>query len=105
MRISDWSSDVCSSDLGTAVPLAEELTGSIRLSIKQMKLPSISPVAHRYLGLTLRTGRLDGDLNISADSGALDGKGPVGIARLQVDIRTEERRVGQEWFSPCRTRG
>src|SRR3546814_4554363 len=71
MRISDWSSDVCSSDLATiSVPLSDSrvLTGwrdsSLRISL---------------------IGWLRSTLTTSAD-------------------RSEERRVGKECVSTCRSR-
>src|SRR3546814_6639814 len=64
MRISDWSSDVCSSDLPQPVKVAAE--------------PGRAPVCQR------------------------DGVMPTGPAPL--DRRSEERRVGKECVSTCRSR-
>src|SRR3546814_7480680 len=64
MRISDWSSDVCSSDLSQ--------TGRPKVSMRTWPLV---PIALR-----------------SVDS------------RAAIDVRSEERRVGKECVSTCRSR-
>src|SRR3546814_2888457 len=88
MRISDWSSDVCSSDL--------------------IVLPATTTLERNDIGASSR------DRYIMAMERAID---PVGQARNDFDIfrglarrlgtetaRTEERRVGKEWVSTCRSR-
>src|SRR3546814_9397796 len=88
MRISDWSSDVCSSDLGPAW-----------LFICQYRLP---------FGL-MRAGVQPWTSTIATSVGAaipvaglmwLMGVGPF----LMVQLRSEERRVGKECVSTCRYR-
>src|SRR3546814_4565965 len=75
VRISDWSSDVCSSDLsgGTAYYLIED------------------PISARYFRVGVRewnlASRLDGQTTLAA-----------------VMIRSAERRVGKECVSTCRSR-
>src|SRR3546814_6929765 len=71
MRISDWSSDVCSSDLRLAVGNAFEAG----------KAGGVDAVGGEHCA-----GRL----------GALGGQDPV--------VRSEERRVGKECVSTCRSR-
>src|SRR3546814_20956921 len=100
MRISDWSSDVCSSDLPA------DMFGGARL---QRRLDDVE-CAHD--GLVLHDGRLaefgngDAALTRSRDALVID----VGIvARLDDDgeviaQRSEERRVGKEGGSTCRSR-
>src|SRR3546814_5435606 len=78
MRISDWSSDVCSSDL---------TAGRGELS-KQQTNPSIIP------GLPLI-----GSANLQDP--ALNGGTPRSNAQ---GGRSEERRVGKECVSTCRSR-
>src|SRR3546814_5473413 len=79
MRISDWSSDVCSSDLG-------------RLHIQ----------GHRFAGRVIelqQNGAVILQLGVGHQvlpAGALDG-----LAELD---RSEERRVGKECVSTCRSR-
>src|SRR3546814_2972883 len=91
MRISDWSSDVCSSDLGytlhPSVPTDERWVRQERKAIARM-----SPA---------RSGRrpfADGPLRIAARSLPWDSR-PQGLGR------SEERRGGKECVSTCRSRG
>src|SRR3546814_9323973 len=72
MRISDWSSDVCSSDL----PQKIAVLGSMN------ELGSFSEDAHREIGASLNSENID----------------------LLITIRSEERRVGKECVSTCRSR-
>src|SRR3546814_17309571 len=94
MRISDWSSDVCSSDLQwNAVTLypAGYFARGIPVSTS-VKLPD---------GWTLATA-----LETTSTEGAVTRFKTVPFERL-VDspIRTEERRVGKECGSTDRSRG
>src|SRR3546814_6004795 len=77
MRISDWSSDVCSSDLGNR----------ILLSIHDMK--PIHPNASTASRQAQR---------------AIDGACSRDAARLHGLLRSEARRVGKECVSTCRSR-
>src|SRR3546814_18732234 len=82
MRISDWSSDVCSSDLrGRFVMIALD--------------------AEQVLG-----DQFDLDLHrTSADPDhARDGLDQLSLPDRQPEIRSEERRVGKECVSTCRSR-
>src|SRR3546814_18021979 len=92
MRISDWSSDVCSSDL---------------LSIE----------AGFYLDIEAEERPAAGEIVILAnqlDRHAADRPRKIGArrriaaelvdARAQFDLRSEERRVGKECVSTCRSR-
>src|SRR3546814_12842551 len=94
MRISDWSSDVCSSDLAPLLGMLQNqgrrvaLVTDGRLSGASGKVPAaihVTPEAARDGALAkLREGdmvRLDGEAG-----------------------RSEERRVGKECVSTCRTR-
>src|SRR3546814_5721378 len=82
MRISDWSSDVCSSDLD-----------GLHRDGKVVGHPAMrrQPGAVRQRALRNRTGNLRRQREID------------GTAEL-VRIRSEERRVGKEWVSTCRYR-
>src|SRR3546814_10327299 len=71
LRISDWSSDVCSSDLGT---------GRSRHRLRDL-VPLVEPVVGR------------------------DRPYRAAIAPFHpADARSEERRVGKECVSTCRSR-
>src|SRR3546814_11946685 len=98
MRISDWSSDVCSSDLknltldyGRALRQALEATGRYRAVMTR----------ERDVFLKLRerialAQRAEGDLFISLHS-TVHSSGSVRGA----SIRSDERRGGKECVRPC----
>src|SRR3546814_6304518 len=77
MRISDWSSDVCSSDLDSAAALAAPLRARVgrvdpdRIGVCRTRAESRLVGANRHRGAT---------------------------------VRSEERRVGKECVSTCRSR-
>src|SRR3546814_5504777 len=89
MRISDWSSDVCSSDLG--------IVGEQHLGAKAEPLHHAGPIA------------LDDAVGALAQI-ARGGDG-LGVFHVERDRRpaarqrrSEERRVGKEGVSTCRSR-
>src|SRR3546814_8504452 len=85
MRISDWSSDVCSSDLRfrpQAVIVAE--CGKDRSFALRLRLPGDHAVNIE------RDQRADRDQRERADEG--------------VEVRSEESRLGKECVSTCRSR-
>src|SRR3546814_3416969 len=71
MRISDWSSDVCSSDL---------------------------------LGIEIAEGQIDKPVRVRPDDGLQFDTPDIGVNRVIHRRRSEERRVGQECVSTCRSR-
>src|SRR3546814_7579079 len=74
MRISDWSSDVCSSDLGGMFAYAPDMEESVKVKKGQ------------HIGWV-------------GDSGHSNG-----VSHLHFEMRSEERRVGKECVSTCRSR-
>src|SRR3546814_12363072 len=94
MRISDWSSDVCSSDL--ALSTAEAALGVARLDLERTTV--LSPV-DGYLGdQTMRVGdyvKTGTPVLSIVDTDSL---------RVEGYFRSEERRVGKECVSTCRSR-
>src|SRR3546814_11378483 len=87
MRISDWSSDVCSSDLGEAVGVHH--AGAVQHD---------GDMARRVDEIAALQRDLTGEsVQRLADGGCL----LVGVARR---LRSEERRVGKECVSTCRSR-
>src|SRR3546814_11357903 len=97
MRISDWSSDVCSSDLGvcpvcdTPSERGRETARALQVTLATVRGESaaverVRPRLVEYGGtLEVEIRQLNSDLR-------------------QVDDRSEERRVGQEGVSTCRSR-
>src|SRR3546814_16900903 len=124
MRISDWSSDVCSSDLAEAIAAIKQATGmgdgdAVFFSAgKELEAAKLAGQARIKLGADLdivekgtfklcwivdfpmyeldeKTGKIDFSHNpFSMPQGGLEA--------LE---RSEERRVGKECVSTCRSRG
>src|SRR3546814_14694208 len=102
MRISDWSSDVCSSDLNKANYAARE-----ERTLEQVILPTqaaAQTIADKVKGGT--------SLAAAAKSAGLAVAGLSDLSQQQyaekssdvVAKRSEERRVGKECVSTCRSR-
>src|SRR3546814_15374810 len=92
MRISDWSSDVCSSDLGEV--RAREARRAAR------DHPRLDIGRERHL-LHMDLEDLDAALDIRPRHHDL----PVEAARAEqrrIEHRSEERRVGAGWVRTCR---
>src|SRR3546814_11909610 len=88
MRISDWSSDVCSSDLNALnhrLHDGDQLIGQLR---------------HRELIDGLATGTGGDRLRLVE----IVAEVPAHAAGIAVLHRSEERRVGKECVSTCRSR-
>src|SRR3546814_15236727 len=101
MRISDWSSDVCSSDLTDAdgEPFAVELAGAVDEAVACHQVPAdVYAVQQPELD-----GGPIGDLPVAVDHCA-DGIDGERVARTGDGIRSEERRVGKECVRTCRSR-
>src|SRR3546814_11917100 len=82
MRISDWSSDVCSSDL-----IGDEAQ-AMHIRWRIIAITAVAPRRRRH----------QPDLLVMADH-------PLGDpARFRGMARSEERRVGKECVSTCRSR-
>src|SRR3546814_18899525 len=99
MRISDWSSDVCSSDLGVNV-----LKSSPDL---MMVIHMLSPDDSRdqlYISNYARTQVVDRLARIDGVGRATVFAERAYSMRIWPD-RSEERRVGIEWVRTCRSRG
>src|SRR3546814_7124781 len=90
MRISDWSSDVCSSDLRARAARAGRDTKTISVSVFGAKPEAAVLDRYAEAGVTRALLRLPSE-------------GRDTILPL-LDQRSEERRVGQEWVSTCRSR-
>src|SRR3546814_13119946 len=88
-RISDWSSDVCASDLRDGGEAARRLAGAIR----QRRLPC----AAREGARARRLRRVPGPPGGRAGGGAFS-------RHRHVVLRSDERRVGNECVSPCTSR-
>src|SRR3546814_10584580 len=87
MRISDWSSDVCSSDL---------FIGSFALAFAWLIAGNRSALAEFEIQ---ESGVEKGEVELEYRGAVHDG-----FPRTERDERSEERRVGKECVSTCRSR-
>src|SRR3546814_7521883 len=120
MRISDWSSDVCSSDLEKARELkaaqaeAADLAGLVGDSASDAEMRELAQ--EELATAEVRIAALDRELKVlmlpkdAADekNAILEvraGTGGEEAALFAADLfRSEERRVGKECVSTCRSR-
>src|SRR3546814_13930120 len=114
MRISDWSSDVCSSDLdGSSIGTREVIDGQQRITTLQIMLLAFRDIAKAL-----------GDEGLIEDIGLLcwnrssyqrksdhfkvwptnEGR-DVMQSLVELGSRSEKRRVGKECVRPCISRG
>src|SRR3546814_19855649 len=98
MRISDWSSDVCSSDLIVFAGIAKTAYGKAPVIITHLRFSHLS-VRSRILALYIQHIVIRGKLKVY-----LRGTAQVGYSRYG-HRRSAERRVGKECVSTCRSRG
>src|SRR3546814_14614243 len=98
MRISDWSSDVCSSDL---IPEADSLYFTmLNHNKRSITLDTKNPKGKQVLETLIK------ECDVLVENfapGALDRMGFT-WERIHELNRSEERRVGKECVSTCRSR-
>src|SRR3546814_16398803 len=94
MRISDWSSDVCSSDLGHGENLAlpPEISIGEARDVAHMDARADDPATLAH--------QLQGGGNKRTDWREDEN----GVEFHRCTLRSEERRVGKECVSTCRSR-
>src|SRR3546814_12043268 len=93
MRISDWSSDVCSSDLTTETTPTSE-AGYITVTGSRIRLPAAAESKEPIVVL---------------DQEYIEARNLTNVADALNELpiyqgRSEERRVGKECVSTCRSR-
>src|SRR3546814_16632813 len=113
MRISDWSSGVCSSDL-TAAERIELLAFAIALD------PDLEPAVDDDVNIARQVAFFDHAFSRrmlfefrhqreharlpQAQAGQQRNRMLRRFAEIEPQHRSEERRVGNAWFSKCRSR-
>src|SRR3546814_16012729 len=113
MRISDWSSDVCSSDL-----VAPAAYGGIFDALDIRSVCIIRQILAYYSGLAdfafAMQGLGSGTISLAGNEAqkkaylpaVVRGETIAAFAMTEAPLgRSEERRVGTECCSPCRSRG
>src|SRR3546814_20271168 len=103
MRISDWSSDVCSSDLGTTAYLEDEAFIEKSKDAARKSLRGLFERADAQLANNdwIAGGRSIADPYLYVVTRWAKGQG-VDLSGLD-HLRSEERRVGKEWVSTGRS--
>src|SRR3546814_19103112 len=97
MRISDWSSDVCSSDLSDAASKGLR-RGDLLMSVNRQPVTTAAQV-NAAVEAARRAGRSSILLLVKR------GNGPEAFFGVAIaGRRSEERRVGKECVSTCRSR-
>src|SRR3546814_18387891 len=100
MRISDWSSDVCSSDLLSHPPCARHYAHD-RVALQwlvRLALPDIG-----IMGATVDA--IDDQIMTVMQLVGETAQYETDNDRRGRAVRSEARRVGEEWVRTCRSRG
>src|SRR3546814_14288026 len=106
MRISDWSSDVCSSDLTKLVDtLKPRLQDLERLAYSYVQMKDYDAAENWYARVVEMEGSVADNRLLYGE--VLKANGRYAEAKRQLMAyaeRSEERRVGKECVSTCRSR-
>src|SRR3546814_16067382 len=98
MRISDWSSDVCSSDL------RKVMHGTRNFAKEEAMSAAQCAQAIQYGADLIKDLVSDSVAGSIADSAAVSSCNTIGFGEMGIGNRSEERRVGKECVSTCRSR-
>src|SRR3546814_12736679 len=98
MRISDWSSDVCSSDLVDGVRDSAQYSRTDPFNLQQIEVYNGANSVYNGSGSVGGTTNLVQKTPQATDLTVLE----AGVGTD--DYRSEERRVGKEWVRTCRSR-
>src|SRR3546814_15319873 len=104
MRISDWISDVCSSDLSSGFSLIANFEAEVVADAHARWLLESFPGVQLDETDKVVTARF-GVADVSAIAGQLLAVGTALTTVGPEPLRPEDRRVGNEGVSPCRSRG
>src|SRR3546814_14194867 len=99
MRISDWSSDVCSSDLGEARDRVNRLIDVSERVIRLTAQSSLNSVDGPFIG---KVRGIAAEVTAAFEEALRQGS-VTEAALFDRDYRSEERRVGKEGVSTCRS--
>src|SRR3546814_15081019 len=96
MRISDWSSDVCSSDLTLRIRRKPDVEQAFRNVLRKLGFKKASRKSLALAGSA-------GEMLQMPDDAAWLAFMDKGLPTLRAAHRSEERRVGKECVSTCRS--
>src|SRR3546814_14447371 len=107
MRISDWSSDVCSSDLTSLATNIAYNAASRWLRDNADGIPPEKNMGAKTAFFSLEMSADQLATRVLAEQSGISGEAlRMGkISRADFQNRSEERRVGKECVSKCRSRG
>src|SRR3546814_14120489 len=100
MRMSDWSSDVCSSDLRNEYACTSTLYVCVCLFIEWLRVVLCAPQKQEYNGVREVTYKA---FTFDSKTTPAIAVGLFGFGFITYH-RSEERRVGKECVSTCRSR-
>src|SRR3546814_16057232 len=103
MRISDWSSDVCSSDLA----LADLATEGVAVVVVSQDLDELLAITDRLAVINvgvLSRAMVTRDASVEEVGLLMGGAHGLASEAVAAQARSEERRVGKECVSTCRSR-
>src|SRR3546814_13797056 len=114
MRISDWSSDVCSSDLEDGcfavnpngrIDSAEALVDALKTSPEELRFGFAVAAGHQWhVAMAVLAEAIGADITkVRATVFDSGGKAVAALLGEHTDVRSEERRVGKECVSTCRS--
>src|SRR3546814_10440980 len=101
MRISDWSSDVCSSDL---IAKMISMTGRSPMIFRESQMAELIVITREGNELVLEAGDGLSVMEVVRDGGVDELLALCGGC-CSCATSSEERRVGKECVSTCRSRG
>src|SRR3546814_17497424 len=105
MRISDWSSDVCSSDLPKASDDRVFVTAfSVSVEMAGKTCAGAASAAATCVGGDVVAAQAESRPSAAMKAGKRINKVSESICRLEALSRSEERRVGKECVSQFRSR-
>src|SRR3546814_13914073 len=104
MRISDWSSDVCSSDLNMSEETAKLIDAEVRRLVEEGEKAARKVLTDNIDELHLLAGALLEYETLSGEEAKRAIKGEDIGREDDADTRSEERRVGTAGVSTCRSR-
>src|SRR3546814_13683755 len=101
MRISDWSSDVCSSDLNDVGKAIQDVKGG-KIDFKVDK----TGIIHTSVGKVSFTPEklYENALEVIQTISRLKPSAAKGTYFKSISLRSEESRIGKECVSTCRSR-
>ncbi len=64
---------------GNAALFSEAINGSLKANVSELSLPKISPYMSQVLGIEIKAGQLDTDLNVLVENDEINGKVSLGL--------------------------